>query len=112
MTIDEARALLSVRVAANTEPALDAVAIEALLAGARRADSAGFAPSDAAWTPTWDLNAAAAEGWRWKAARAVGNVDVTAEGLSLSRSQLVAQCERQAEFWRRRIVSVVPLTPR
>ena len=58
--------------AATEAPALNDADLDELLRGARRIDAAGLPPTDTAWTPTYDLNAAAAEGWRWKQARVAG----------------------------------------
>lgn len=54
------------------------------------------------WTPTWDLNRAAAEGWETKAAKVAGSVDVLLDGQQISRSQLQAQCLEQADRYRKR----------
>lgn len=60
------------------------------------------------WMPTWDLNAAAAEGWRWKAALAAGRYDFGGGQARLARSQVVAQCLKMAQqFARKSMGSVV-----
>ena len=49
------------------------------------------------WTPTWNLRAAAAEGWRWKAAKVVAQYDVAAGGgTSFNRSQQYKHCIEMA----------------
>ena len=53
--------------------------------------------ASAPWTPTFDVNAAAAEGWRWKAAKAAAWIDFTADGASFKQSQVVEQCLKQAQ---------------
>jgi hypothetical protein len=50
-------------------------------------DTAGNAPSATAYTDTYDLYRAAAEGWRQKAGMVAEEFDFEAEGGSFSRSQ-------------------------
>lgn len=45
-----------------------------------------------AWVPTWDLNAAAAEGWRWKAAKVANQFQFSADGQSFQRQQVYDHC--------------------
>ncbi|MBU2685886.1 MAG: hypothetical protein KKF27_21805 [Gammaproteobacteria bacterium] len=54
------------------------------------------------WLPTYDLHAAAADIWDEKAAVVAQDFDFTADGGSYSRSQVVAQFERQARMHRAR----------
>lgn len=44
------------------------------------------------WVPTYDLNAAAAEGWRWKAAQVAGRYSFASDGQQFSRSEFIAHC--------------------
>lgn len=53
--------------------------------------------ASAPWAPTFDLNAAAAEGWRWKAAKAASMIDFTADGASFKQDQLLAHCEKMVK---------------
>ena len=53
------------------------------------------------WVPTWDLNTAAAEGWRRKAAKVAGNFDFGADGQNFDRSQVLDNCERMARMYDR-----------
>jgi hypothetical protein len=62
-------------------------------------DSAGLAPSAAAYVTTYDLNAIAAGVWREKASMLAEDFDFTAEGASFTRSQAVRHAERQASKW-------------
>jgi hypothetical protein len=50
------------------------------------------------WIATYDLHAAAADIWQEKAAIVAGDFDFSADGGSYSRSQVVAQFERQARY--------------
>jgi hypothetical protein len=73
-------------VAATIEPTLDDEAIGALLDFGKRTAPDG--------TETYDLNAAAAEGWRWKAGMVSNLTQSTADGSSYHDEQLIAHCER------------------
>jgi hypothetical protein len=74
-------------------------------------DADGNEPDDEGWVATYDLNAAAAEGWEGKAmAISEASFDFSADGGSYSRSQRHAQYLRNASLWRSRSCadSVVP----
>lgn len=60
-----------------------------------------------AWTGTYDLNAAAAEAWRIKAAKAAGRFDFQTDGQTFRRGQIVANCHRMERMFRRKVSSVV-----
>ena len=53
----------------------------------------------ALWTPTYDLNIAAAEGWRWKAAQAASLTGFTADGATYHDEQLIAHCNAMAAHY-------------
>lgn len=59
------------------------------------------------WAPTYDLNAAAAEGWRWKAAKVVGEFDFGTDGQTFSRSQKQAGCLAMAERFAKRVTGSI-----
>lgn len=68
----QATTMLKAMTAATVDPTLSDDEIGVLLLRAAVMDTAGLAPSDDDWTPTYSpvfLNASAAEGWRWKAGR-------------------------------------------
>jgi hypothetical protein len=97
-------ARLRAMTAADSAPVLSADELEALLAMCRLADSAGLAPAETDWVPTYDLNRAAAEGWRWKAGKLAGSAyDFTADGATFNRSQMVAHCERMVTQYQRKL---------
>jgi hypothetical protein len=100
---------LETMTAASEDPELSSLEIDALLAMCRLADSSGRAPTDLDWTPTWDLNRGAAEGWRWKAGKAASRFDFGADGAQYNRSQVAAACERMAMHYARRIVCSAPI---
>lgn len=71
-------------------------------------DPYGFGPDDPDglyetnpdWTPTYDLNAAAADIWEEKASSLAGDYDFHADGASYSRSQAYEQAMKQARYFR------------
>ena len=97
--------------AAAAEPALSEQDLSDLLADFSRPDGAGRPPTDLNWTPTYDLNAAAAEGWRWKAARATELTSVDLDGTTLSTEQIFEHCERMITVYSRRVHATVPVDP-
>lgn len=107
MTEAEALARLENMTQSDVEPSLSAPEVADLLDQAKRADSEDRAISDAEWVPTWDLNAAAAEGWRWKAGKVAGRFSVTLDGASLQRAQIYAHCLGMADRYARKIVGVL-----
>jgi len=100
------------RVAHDQEPLLSADDIDYLVEYAKRADTSGRPPSHDNWTATYDLDAAAAEGWRIKAGRIAGSFDFAEDGQRFNLSQLYAHCIRQERVYRRRIVQSVDTTVR
>ncbi|HEV7700408.1 MAG TPA: hypothetical protein VGO43_09290 [Pyrinomonadaceae bacterium] len=69
----------------SASPALTEDELGDLLAGAALEDAAGLAPLNEEWTPTYDLNSAAAAAWLIKAARAAATVDSPTEGVVTSK---------------------------
>jgi len=60
-----------------------------------------------AWVPTWDLNAAAAEGWRIKAGKAASRASFSSAGSSYQRNQVWQMCMEMAKAYaKKRLVSV------
>lgn len=59
--------------------------LEECLAKVALEDFNGFAPINEEWTPTYDLNAAAAQAWLIKAARAAATVDEPTAGVVTSK---------------------------
>jgi len=73
--------------AAEEFPQLSVDEIERVIQNASRRDEYGLLPYSSGWTPTYDLDAAAADGWRIKAAKWAGRVDVSDGNTRISRSQ-------------------------
>lgn len=69
----------------DADPALTEDELGEMLAGAAKTDAAGFAPLNEEWTPTYDLNTAAASAWLIKAARAAATVDEPTAGVVTSK---------------------------
>lgn len=107
--MNEAAALVRLKAmtAATTEPTLSDGELETLLDMARLADSEGNAPADAEWTPTFDLNRAAAEGWRWKAAALATEFDFEADGAVFNRQQQIDNCLKMAAQYGRKIMGSI-----
>lgn len=105
--MDEARArrLLETMLAWDQVPALTTDEVDDLVVIAKRIDASGLAPDAADWTETWDLNSAAAEGWRWKAAKVAGSFDFVTDSQRFDRSQIAAMCLDMADRYRRRVLS-------
>lgn len=62
------------------------------------------------WGPTWDLNAAAAKGWEWKAAKAAALFSFGTDGQQFSRGQIHAHCVEMAGMFRRRRASSIKVS--
>lgn len=105
MDATEAQARLEIMVAADSAPTLSETEIGYLLTMCKLADSAGRAPDNDDWDPTWDLNRGAAEGWRWKAGKIAGDFNFSEAGGSYHLSDAVQHCQQMADRYRRRIIS-------
>lgn len=67
------------------------------------------------WVPTYDLNAAAAEGWRWKAAAAACRFDFSVARNQFQREQVHTHCLAMAKAYARKsayTISILPEHPR
>lgn len=97
--------------AADAEPALDLEDLHTLLRLHRIIDTNGYPPTDERWTPTFDLYAAVAEGWRWKAAKAAERFSFSADGASYNRDQIYTHCMEQAKRYSSRIIRTLDVSP-
>lgn len=102
MTEAEVQDKLSRLIDADTDPVLSDDDLDDLLSVAARPDTAGLTRADADWTPTWDLNAAAAEGWLRKASKAVSRFSFAEDGQRFERAQIYAHAIRQHELYSRK----------
>lgn len=85
--------------AADQEPTLSSADIEDLLTMFKKTDSAGYLPADPLWTPTYNLRAAAREGWKWKAARAAELQSTDLDGDRMSANQIFEHCQRMIKVY-------------
>lgn len=69
----------------DIEPTLTEDDLDELLAVAALEDADGLTPINEEWTPTYDLNTAAAQGWLIKAARAAATVETPEAGMVTSK---------------------------
>lgn len=106
----EARQRLERMTAHDREPTLAVADVDDLVAMAKRPDADGLLPTDAGWTPTWELNAAAAAGWNWKAGKATADFDFSDDAGSYSRQQVFEMCKAQEDSYRKRAHGTIPLS--
>lgn len=94
-----ARARLERMVAWDTSPRLSADEVDQLLTLAARPDAAGRLALSEGWEPTYNLYAAAAEGWDWKAGKVAGDPDFSADGATISAGKVHKQCLDMADMY-------------
>ena len=87
----------------DTGPVLTEGELDELLMQSSKMDSAGFAPADALWTPTYDLNCAAAAGWLIKAGRASELTEVDPPGSGIFTSKVFDNCRAMARIYRAKV---------
>jgi hypothetical protein len=110
VTEEEAQTKLELMVLADEDPALSSDQVADCLTYARRPDEDDNDYADAAWTPTWDLDAAAAEGWRRKAGIAAARFNFAEDSQRFDRAQIYAHCLSQAAEYSRRSMGSIPNT--
>ena len=81
----------------STAPTVTEEELNDALAAAACEDKNGLVPTDEDWTPTYDLNAAAAAGWLIKAARAAATVDEPTAGIVTSK--IFDNCRAMARIY-------------
>lgn len=81
-------------VAASAVPRLTPADLQALLDLFPKEDPDGYEPTDPLWTPTYNLRAAAREGWKWKMAMASELQSTDLDGDRMSANQIFEHCER------------------
>jgi len=99
------RVTVSDGAAGATEPTWPTSSGAAVTADGVTYTEAGSAP----WEGTWDLNAAAAEGWRWKAGKVAGNFTFSTDNQSFDRVQVKDACLEMARMYGNRVVGSIPL---
>lgn len=86
----EAKAAIARKTAAATAPVLSDADLDELVRLAVRPQGGGY-----------NLDRAAAEGWRWKAARAAGGFTFTADGVQVDKSEIMAHCHAMVALFSR-----------
>jgi hypothetical protein len=104
-----ALARLGRMVASDQRPALSAEDLGALLDEFQTVDSDGRRPTDDGWTGAWNLNAAAAEGWRRKAGKVAGDFTFGADGANYNKGEVLAQIERMVVMYAARDVGTATI---
>jgi hypothetical protein len=87
----------------DVEPALTDSEIDELLVPCCVKDKEGLAPSEPSWTPTYDLNLAASNGWLIKAARAAAMVEIDPPGSGIMTSKVFDNCRAMARIYGARV---------
>ena len=80
------------------EPALTEAEIDELLSASGITDSEGNGPTSEEWTPTYDVNSAATEGWMIKAARSASTTETDPDSLAVT-SHVFENCIRMARLF-------------
>lgn len=93
----------------DVEPALADDELDELLIPCCLKDHEGLPPSDPGWSPTYDLNLAAANGWLVKAARAAAMVEVDPPGSGVMTSKVFDNCRAMARIYRAKVRLAVAL---
>ncbi len=88
--------------ARETEPVLTETEVEDILGNASVADAEGNAPANDDWTPTYDINKAAAEAWLIKAARASALTEIDPPESGIVTSQVFENCVRMSREFKAR----------
>lgn len=83
---------LKIYVSWETEPRLTQPEITELLAMHQITDEAGVVPGDPGYVPTYNLRAAAKEGWTWKMGKCSDMVSSDMDGDRMSSNQLFDHC--------------------
>ena len=94
----------------DEEPALTDAEIDELLAASGVADAEGNGPTSESWSPTYDINSAAAEGWMIKAARTASTTETDPDSLTIT-SRVFENCIRMAKLFSGKRAGSVRVTP-
>jgi hypothetical protein len=83
----------------DTTPTLTETDLAALLDNASMADMNGVPPGGTDWEATYDLNAAAAQGWLVKAAMAAQLTEVDPAGSGIVTSKVFDNCRAMSRSY-------------
>lgn len=92
-------------------PTISGDEFELLVDYARVRDPYGVHPADTGWTPTWNLNRAAARGWKWKAGKLASQYAVSGGGSSMSRGDWFDHCLRMADQYKSGALGTIWVAP-
>jgi hypothetical protein len=98
---------LKALIAWDTEPALTEPEVESLLDASAVTDADGLAPSNEEWTPTYNLNKAAATGWLIKAARASDQTAVDPPESGIVTSKVFDNCLKMSREYKAKATATV-----
>lgn len=90
----------------DSVPLLTEIELTELLERSGRPDDAGLAPDDPLWTPTYDVNAAAAAAWLIKAGRAASTTETEPDSIQVT-SKIFDNCRAMARLYSSRLQSAV-----
>lgn len=93
----------------DSEPALTEGELTDLIVTASLLDNKGLAPEAENWSPTYDLNQAAAQAWLIKAARAASLTEVEGDIVT---SKVFDNCRKMVWIFSNRRASSVPISMR
>lgn len=102
MSVETMKNRLKRMTAADSQPVLSSDDLSDLLSMFQKTDANGVIPGVVGWVPSYHLNAAAAEGWRWKSAKAAELVSIDLDGERMSSNQMFDQCERMISQYSRK----------
>ncbi|MGH7782530.1 MAG: hypothetical protein ACREO5_01625 [Candidatus Binatia bacterium] len=105
--MDTPKDKLKKMIAWDAEPALTDTEIDELLGQSSVMDTSGIPPTDVGWSATYDLNAAAANGWLIKAARAAALTEVDPPGSGLFTSKVFDNCRAMARIYSSKAATTV-----
>lgn len=109
MNETEARTELEHMIFPADEPTLGSAEVSSILRYARRPDESGRVYGDTGWTPTWDLYAAATEGWTRKAGKAANRFSFLTDGQRFDRAAVYRHCIEQARLYGDRAMGSIPV---
>lgn len=98
ITMESAKDKLKKLTAWTTEPVLTDGEVDELLLESGIVDKEGNAPESEAWTPTYDLNSAAAAGWLIKAGRAASTTETAPDSVHVT-AKVFENCMRMAKLY-------------
>ena len=107
MTLIDANNFLVLRAAADQEPVVTNANVETFLGQCKLADSAGRAPTNTAWVPTWDLDLAEAMIYERKAAMIAQQTTFSRDGSKFDLTDRVQGYKDMAMKARRRRIGGV-----